>query len=227
LKERLLRGVDRLRFWPRRVMAARSGRQMVLERAGDRSFVVLPGVFNPNLFRSGRCLAEFISALPLPGPPEERPTALDLGTGSGMQAVFLAERGFFVTALDIDPQAVRCARINAILNAMEERIDVLNSDLFAEIPGKTFDLIVFNPPFFKGEPKTALEIAWRSSDVVERFAGGLAHALKPSGKALIAWSSHAEEQSLLEPLRRAAFRTEVVMRKRMSSETLIVYEAHR
>lgn len=150
-----------------------------------------------------------------------------MGTGSGMQAVCLAERGFFVIALDINPQAVRCAKINAILNAVEGRIEVLHSDLFTEIPGRTFDLIVFNPPFFKGEPRTAFEVAWQSRDVVERFAGGLAHALKPGGKALIAWSSHAEEQSLLEPLRRAAFRTEVVMRRRMSSETLIVYEARR
>jgi HemK-related putative methylase len=199
--------------------------QIVLEHIGKRSFVVLPGVFNPNVFRSARCLAEYLESVSSFTKPDSEATALDVGTGSGIQAVVLASLGYDVTAIDINPRAVRCATINAVLNRMENRIRVLESDLFAEIDGRRFDLVVCNPPFFKGEAKTDFEMAWRSTDLVDRFAAGLTQVLKPGGKALVAWSSYAGESQLLEPLLRANLHANAVKRQRVGAETLIVYEA--
>jgi len=221
-----LRKLDEFRLWPYRAMGRRRMERIVLEHVGHRSFVILPHVFNPNIFRSARCLAEHIAQCRLP-PPNGNPTALDMGTGSGIQAVVLAGRGFAVTAVDINPQAVRCAEINATLNGLEDRIEVLESDLFAQVAGRTFDLVVFNPPFFKGEAKSDFELAWKSIDVVDRFAADVSHALKPHGKTLIVWSSYAEEQALLGPLLRANLRTQAVSRRRMGAEKLTVYEAQR
>ena len=50
-------------------------------------------------------------------------------------------------AVDINPEAVRCAGINALLNHFEHKIEVRHGDLFAAVPAERFDLIVFNPPF--------------------------------------------------------------------------------
>ena len=97
-------------------------------------------------------------------------SALDMGTGSGVGAIFAARRGYRVVAVDINPQAVRCARINTLLNRLEERIEVRRGDLFEPVRGERFDLVLFNPPFFVGEPRSDLDRAWRGREVLERFA---------------------------------------------------------
>jgi release factor glutamine methyltransferase len=155
-------------------------------------------VFNPTVFLSSallvRTLAKFASPTAATG------HALDLGTGSGVGAVFAARHGYRVTAVDINPEAVRCARINTLLNHLEERIEVREGDLFAPVQGETFDLVLFNPPFFRGKPKDNLDKAWRATDVLERFAAGLPAALTPEGRALIVLSSDGDECSLLQAL---------------------------
>src|SRR5262245_39011924 len=86
----------------------------VFESVRGHEFVVWPGVLNPVIFRAGRYLAEFICDSPrlgIKGPPVEA-RALDIGTGCGILAVFAALRGYDVTAIDIEPGAVSCARAN-------------------------------------------------------------------------------------------------------------------
>ena len=62
-----------------------------------------------------------------------------MGTGSGVGAVFAAQWARRVVAVDINPAAVRCARINALLNHVEDRVDVVEGDLFEPIGGQRFD----------------------------------------------------------------------------------------
>jgi len=50
-------------------------------------------------------------------------SVLDMGTGSGIQAVSAAARGVRVLACDVNPMAVRCSRINAIVNGVDARIE--------------------------------------------------------------------------------------------------------
>src|SRR6185437_16406871 len=84
--------------------------QVVLETLGGMTFVVLPDVFNPVLLRSGAFLVSVLERL-RPGM-----RVLDLGCGSGACAIAAARRGSGVVATDINPAAVRCTRINALLN---------------------------------------------------------------------------------------------------------------
>src|SRR5215510_12078163 len=103
--------------YKRAVLGPRQSRA-VFERVLKRDFVVWPGVLNPVTFRAGRYFAEFIARNPrlaLEGASVQA-TALDLGTGCGILAVFAATRGYAVTAIDIEQTAVSCARANAILN---------------------------------------------------------------------------------------------------------------
>src|SRR5687767_14069106 len=105
---------------------------LVVEHLDGVPLVVLPHVFNPVLFKTGELLARLVA--------REQGTisgssarALDLGTGSGASAVMAARAGFEVVAVDVNPDAVRCARINALLNRVEHLVDVREGDLFAPV----------------------------------------------------------------------------------------------
>src|SRR5688572_18246060 len=125
-----------------RLFSRRYGR-LVLEVADGVPLVVLPQVFNPVLLRSGALMARALSGLAIGDATSL--SVLDLGTGSGIGAVFAARKGASVVAVDINPEAVRCARINALLNHVDERIDVRLGDLFEPVRGEEFDLVLFNP----------------------------------------------------------------------------------
>jgi methylase of polypeptide subunit release factors len=82
-------------------------------------------------------LAEAAAALGAPG------SALDMGTGSGFVALYLAQRGWQVDATDVSQRALDLARRNAARNGLDVRF--YPSDLFAQVTGK-YDVIAFNPP---------------------------------------------------------------------------------
>ncbi len=72
--------------------------------------------------------------------------ALDLGTGSGVQALHLSDHAGSVTATDRNPRALQLARMTAALSAVPGW-ELLEGDLFAPVDGRRFDLVVSNPPF--------------------------------------------------------------------------------
>lgn len=209
------------RPWLRR----RLGR-VVVETVDGLPLVVLPEVFNPAVFRSGAFLARTLATAPELAPPSAG-RALDLGTGSGVGAVFAARRGFEVVAVDVNPQAVRCARVNAVLHGLERTIDAREGDLFTPVAGERFDLVSFNPPFFVGEPRGALDASWRSPDVLRRFAAGLPAALSPGGRALVVLSTDGEGDTLLDGLRQNGLASTVIARRRHGNETFTAHLARR
>jgi release factor glutamine methyltransferase len=219
----------RRRLWKRLLFAKfllvqrhRYGR-LALEWVGGRPFLVLPQVFNPALFASGQLLAQEIARRTDLLAPGAR--VLDLGTGSGIGAIFAAPRAGSVLATDINPHAVRCARINVLLNGLEDRVEVRQADLFDGL-AECFDLVLFNPPYYRGAPRDALDQAWRSSDVLERFACQLPRALGPGGYALVVLSSDGEQAAFLESFRSNGLTCEIVARRDLLNETLTVYRVH-
>jgi len=70
---------------------------------------------------------------------------LDLGTGSGVQAVHLAGRTRRITATDLSPRAIELAALSFALSGIEA--ELLEGSLFEPVAGRTFDVIVSNPPF--------------------------------------------------------------------------------
>ncbi len=206
-----------VRPWMRR----RVGRT-VLESIDGVPLVVLPQVLNPRVFRTGAWLAQ---AVPPAAAPAATRRALDMGTGSGIGAIFAARRGYRVTALDINPHAVRCARVNALLNGLDQQIDVRQSDLFDAVAGERFDLVLFNPPFFPGTPRDPLDAAWRSHDVIERFTAGLPAALAPGGSALLLLSSAGGSDSKLLAHVPAQLRVAPVFRRGFAGETITLFAA--
>lgn len=197
--------------------------RLVLEEIDGVSLVVMPQVFNPVLLRSGALMARALGRLPL----KAGLSVLDLGTGSGIGAVFAARRGASVVAVDINPEAVRCARINALLNHADERIDVRLGDLFEPVECLQFDLVLFNPPYYRGTPRDNLDHAWRGQDVFERFAAGLDRALASGGYALLALSTDGDCHELLAELEAAGFRNEILEQTDLINEIVTIYAVRR
>lgn len=71
----------------------------------------------------------------------EAGTALDLACGSGGDAVWLAERGWRVTAVDIDPAAVERTEAYARARGVQERVSAERHDLARSFPAGEFDLV--------------------------------------------------------------------------------------
>lgn len=218
--------ISRLWLLPRRVWLRRRLRRAVIERVSGVDFLVLPGVFNPVVFRTGRYLADYIKAMPAVAENNsgERPTALDVGTGCGIHAVFAAKRGYRVDAVDVSPEAIRCARINVFLNRCEDDVSMHVGDLFGPISGKQFDLVMCSLPKFRGQPKTAFDVTWRSPDVIDRFSAGLPDILKPTGIALVLLTSHGDENGMLDGLAKAGLQVVESQQGHFGVELLTIYQ---
>ena len=84
------------------------------------------------------------------GPSAKISTIADVGTGSGIIAVCLAKQlpDCRVTAIDVSPAALAVAAENAKHHGVANRIELVESDLFAAVPAdRRFDVVVSNPPY--------------------------------------------------------------------------------
>ncbi|MDX1436132.1 MAG: methyltransferase [Anaerolineales bacterium] len=193
---------------------------LVLEHILGLPFLVLPGVFNPALFWSSELLAEGISSYPI----HSDQIVLDLGTGSGVAAVFAAKAGAQVIGIDINPEATRCASINAMLNKVEANTHFLTGDLFGPIPGRRFDLIIFNPPYFQGDPEAGIEEAFFSRNTIVRFLADLPLYLVSTGKALIVLSSDSDLEGYRTSLAENRLMDKALRQKHVFGETITIHE---
>ncbi len=117
------------------------------------SVVALPNVYLSNDFGDSRYYAEQV-------PEFVNGRFLEIGTGTGIVtiAAALANREYFgrcsekyYVAIDINPQAVKNARINFMINGLEDRIDVRQGDVFDSLgENERFDCIFWAHPFHRG-----------------------------------------------------------------------------
>jgi release factor glutamine methyltransferase len=193
--------------------------RLVMEYAAGYPLIVLPQVFNPRLFRSGAFLARALDDRMIP----ENSRVLDMGTGSGIGAIAAARRAGEVLAVDRNPAAIRCAAINILLNGVEDRVKVKGGDLFDGLEGRRFQVVLFNPPYFHGEPKDLLDGAWRSPDTIDRFARGLPDYLTEDGSALVVFSTDGDVEAFLSCFLTLGYRVELLKSLDLINEILILY----
>jgi release factor glutamine methyltransferase len=122
---------------------------------------------------------------------------LDMGTGCGILGIIAADEAARVVAVDINPYAVRCAKENAKLNGVADKIFFVQDDLFASIrPEEKFDLILFNAPYLPSKPsetRSWLGRAWTGGvtgrQVIDRFIYQVPKYLKETGCILLMQST--------------------------------------
>ncbi len=153
--------------------------------------------------------------------------ALDMGTGTGIIALLMAQKAEYVLGVDINPIAVRLARENAELNGIMN-VDFRLSDLFENIDGK-FDLITFNAPYLPGKPKELIDFALvggvNGREVLDRFIEEVELHLKPGGRVQIVQSSITGVDETLQKLENAGFKAEVTAKKHVFFEDIILIRA--
>src|SRR3989338_8449047 len=132
-------------------------------------------------------------------------SVLDMGTGSGIQAVAASKSKKVkeVLALDIDKSAVEHCK-SSILN---KKIKFLVSDLFEvfekdkKLKNRKFDSITFNPPYLPQELKVmdlTLEGGKKGYEILEKFLNNANAHLKPDGIILIVFSSLTKKEKINE-----------------------------
>ncbi len=153
-------------------------------------------------------------------------SVLDLGTGSGIQAITASKYAKNVTAVDINPHAIKYARKNA---EGIKNIKFIESDLFSKVKGK-FDLILFNPPYLPEEQDGEIEkdVALVSGknglEITEKFLDKASCFLNADGKMLLISSSFAKQELILEYAKRNLLEIKVLEKKHVFFEDMILYE---
>jgi methylase of polypeptide subunit release factors len=145
-------------------------------------------------------------------PRERVGRALDVGTGSGVQALYLAGHAAEVTGTDLSRRALAFARFNGALNAAADgpfggrHLELRHGSLLEPVAGERFDLVVSNPPFVitprRSGPATPEPPRYTYRDgglvgdaVVARLVRGLEDVLAPGGVAQLLgnWEHRADE----------------------------------
>jgi len=195
----------------------------VVESILNKDVVVLPGVMNPKLFRTGTFLAEHLTRSTVP----EDALVLDMGTGSGIAALFAATWARRVIAIDINPAAVKCARINVLLHDVQHKVTVEQGDLFDTVGDKQFDLIIFNPPYLAGRAVNDFEKALFGVETIAGFAGQVGSHLTDQGNVLLVLSTLADRAQIIGFFSKAHLAAHLVAEKGYVNETLLLYRVTR
>ncbi|MGZ5141797.1 MAG: methyltransferase [Burkholderiales bacterium] len=133
-----------------------------------------------------------VAAAPLPSTM----LAFDIGTGTGVLAAVLARRGVErVVATERDPRALACARENIARLRLDNKVEVVEADLFP--PGRA-PLVVCNPPWIPARATSPMEQTVYDSDgrMLRGFLGGVGAHLEPGGEAWLVLSDIAEHLGL-------------------------------
>lgn len=197
----------------------------VKEKISGFTFIVRPTVFNPKDFLSSEVFAEYIQTLVLDGK-----TILDMGSGSGIVSIFAASMGAKCVAADINPVAIRCIRENAALNHFESRIEAVESDLFISIKPaeKKFDIIFFNPPYYRGNPRNNFERAFKAGpnlEVIDRFLADSKEHLLPGGELCLLVSSDMDMDDLYLRIASAGYSHKILHYNKHLLETFYILQA--
>ncbi|WP_052847222.1 HemK2/MTQ2 family protein methyltransferase [Streptomyces avicenniae] len=179
-------------------------------------FVKPPGVYRPQDDTS--LLLEALVREPLTAGAR----VLDVGTGSGALALAAARLGSArVTAVDASRRAVMTARLNALL--ARRRVRVHRGDLFAPVTGRTFDLVLANPPYVPSPhprlPRRGPALAWDAGRdgraILDRLCHSVPPLLRPGGVVLIVHSGLSDPERTAGVLESSGLRAAITERRRI------------
>jgi ribosomal protein L3 glutamine methyltransferase len=131
--------------------------------------------------------------------PDSVANILELCTGSGCLPIMLADAfpNAHIDAVDISADALAVARRNVEDYELQDRIALIESDLYANVPAKKYDLIITNPPYvnaqsmdklpeeYRREPQIALAGGADGMDLVRKIVAGAAKRLTRHGILMV------------------------------------------
>ena len=192
----------------------------------DRSFHVSENVYEP---------AEDTFLLAENLPINKDDVVLDMGTGCGILGILAAEKAKKVVAVDLNPHAVRCARMNAKLHGVIRKMDIRQGDLFQSLKkNEKFDLIIFNAPYLPSEAwehRTWLGRAWvggpTGRQLIDRFISEAPRCLEKGGRILLVQSTLSNVEETMRKLEEKGLEVAVVAERKVAFETIVLIQAKR
>ena len=151
-----------------------------------KTFKVYPDVFSPKYFIDTEFFAENIHV-------EPGEQFLEIGSGTGVISVVAALQDAQVTATDINKRAILNTAANALLHGVQDKIVVLEGNLFDPIQSKKFDTIFWNVPFnhVAGDVSEVELAIFDPQDRYKRaFVEAAGRYLNVNGRLLIGFSSN-------------------------------------
>lgn len=189
-------------------------------RVLGKTYEVSEDVFNPKFYFTSRFMAKHINV-------RRGDTVLDMGTGSGIQAITAGQRTSHVVAVDINPEAVRYARKNVRANGLEDIVTVVEGDLFSPLNRQhKFDVILFTPPYMEGKVKNGIDHALFDSnnELIRRFFLAAKEFIAPGGYVQMLYSSIADPEKALDIARGLGWRYMLIAREKTFSEIFLIYK---
>jgi len=163
---------------------------------GEHAFYVDERVIIPRSF-----IAELLRErlFPWVADPDAVGSVLDMCTGSGCLAILAAEAfpNAHIDAADLSPDALDVAQYNVDDYGLKDRIELIKSDMFARLAGRTYDLILSNPPYvnkasvealppeYRHEPELALGSGTDGLDATRILLEQAAAHLNPGGLLVV------------------------------------------
>ncbi|MBC7130052.1 methyltransferase [Candidatus Bathyarchaeota archaeon] len=164
---------------------------------------------------------------------EEGSRVIDMGAGCGILSILAAEKASCVVAVDINPYAIRCAKENAKLNNVNDRIFFIQSDLFNAIKRNVqFDLILFNAPYLPEDSSEVcdwVERAWFGGfdgrAIIDRFLESFPSYLAENGRVLLMQSTLSDVKKTFDFLDKQGFKAKIAAKKDLPLfETIVLIE---
>ena len=183
-------------------------------------YEISENVFNPKFYYTSIFMVKHIRVL-------SGAMVLDMGTGSGIQAITAGQTASNVIAVDINPEAVRFAKRNIIANGLENRISVIQSDLFSSLhSGHKFDVIFFTPPYLNGIVKTSFDNALfdPNKELLYRFFRDAKDYIKPGGYVQMLYSSVAGPEKILEIPQQFGWKHSLIAKEKTFTEEFLIYK---
>lgn len=163
---------------------------------GEFRFYVDPRVIVPRSFIAELIREQFS---PWIADPAGVTDVLDMCTGSGCLAILAAHvfPDSTIDAVDISPDALEVAQRNIADYCLEDRINLVESNLFANLRGRQYDLIISNPPYvdalsiatlppeYRHEPQLSLGSGADGLDATREILDHAANHLKPNGLLVV------------------------------------------
>ncbi len=131
---------------------------------------------------------------------------LDVGAGCGILGIITAEKARSVVSVDVNPFAIRCAKQNARLNHVQDKMAFIQSDLLSTFTNRAqFDLILFNSPYLpseEGEADSWIGRSWAGGktgrEVIDRFIKQVPSHLTADGTVLLMQSTLAGAEETIK-----------------------------
>lgn len=173
----------------------------------DKNFTLLPNVCRPDI---KEVIPFQLKHLQI----DSNSKVLEVGCGSGVLTVFLAAKIRLLVAVDINESAIENTRINLDKYSITN-VSLRRSDLFEAIKDdEYFDVILFNPPFFRIDPSDYLEMAWcYKENLFHDFFKGANSHIKNNSLVYVVFSSFSFEDDLISASENFNFNHEIAAKE--------------